>query len=223
MECQLVLDSLSGYLDGGLVESEVRQIEAHLTQCLSCHTVKLELTEIRQAARELPLHTPQRALWARIQSTIEREAVAKSGGKAAVQPGRWAQLLSRRFTLTFPQLAGVSALVVALVTFSFVNLTRQSSTPATPRITDLSAATILGEDELKEKIERRLAALSTRKETWDPEMRELFEHHLAKIDQSLSNCRQMLQANPTDQDHQQMVLALYQEKLQLLDDFERVE
>ncbi len=221
MDCQIVLDSLSNYLDGALLNDEVQLIKLHLVQCSRCQIVQFELTEIRRAARELPLHTPPRALWTRIQVSLEMETAAPALEREVVpSPGWWTRWMERRFTFTLPQLAGAGALAIALITFAFVNAFHQSTQPLS--FTQASAALLPGEDEIKHDIERRISTLKTRQVTWDPQMREMFERNLIKIDDSLKSSRQSLLENPNDTDHQQMVLTLYKEKLQLLQDYDRL-
>lgn len=224
MNCQIVLDALSNYLDGSLLTNEAQLIERHLGQCSHCHLVRMELVEIRQAARELPLHTPSRALWRRIQVSIEAETMAfGQSPEVRKPPSWWAQLMERRFTFTLPQLAGVGALTIALLTFAFVNAfhqnTRMPSSPLAPASTFVS---LPGEDELKHSIDQRMNVLKARQAAWDPQMLEIFQRNLIKIDDSLKNCRQSWLNHPEDKDHQQMVLTLYREKLQLLEDYDRL-
>ena len=222
MDCQIVLDSLSNYLDGSLLNDEVHLIKLHLGQCSRCQIVQFELTEIRHAARELPLHTPPRALWTRIQLSLETETAAPSLQRQAVkQPSWWARWMERRFTFTLPQLAGAGALGIALMTFAFINAYQQNARPLS--FTQASTAILLpGEDEIKHDIERKMTTLKERQVTWDPQMREMFERNLIKIDDSLKSSRQILLEHPNDTDHQQMVLTLYKEKLQLLQDYDRL-
>jgi hypothetical protein len=224
MDCQIVLDSLSNYLDDSLLANEAQLIESHLGQCSRCYSVRLELTEIRRAARELPLHTPPRALWARIQLSLEAESTEPGPARQAVkQPGWWTRLMERRFTFTLPQLAGASALAVALITFAFVNAFQQQPRPLNGSpFRQGSAALLPGEDEIKRDIDRQLNVLKARQAAWDPQMREIFERNLFKIDESLKSCRQSLDHNPHNSDHQQMVITLYNEKLQLLKDYDRL-
>lgn len=222
MDCQIVLESLSNYLDGSLLKDEVQLIKLHLGQCSRCQIVQLELTEIRRAARELPLHTPPRALWTRIQLSLETETAASSGWERQIvkQPGWWTRWMERRFTFTLPQLAGAGTLAIALTTFAFINAFHQNTRPL--NFTQASAALLPGEDEIKHDIEHRMNTLKERQVTWDPQMREIFERNLIKIDDSLKSSRQILLEHPNDVDHQQMVLTLYKEKLQLLQDYDRL-
>ena len=221
MDCQIVLDSLSNYLDGSLLNDEAQLIKTHLGQCSRCQTVRLELTEIRRAARELPLHTPPRALWTRIQLSLEMDAAAPGLPRQTMkQPSWWTRWMERRFTFTLPQLAGAGALAIALMTFAFVNAYHQNTRSL--NFTQASALLLPGEDEIKHDIEHRINTLKARQVTWDPQMREIFERNLIKIDDSLKSSRQSLLEHPNDADHQQMLMTLYKEKLQLLQDYDRL-
>jgi hypothetical protein len=226
MECRAVVSSLSDYIDMWMSESEVREIESHLVTCPDCQTIRFELNEIRTAARELPLHTPARALWQRIAVEIEPETPLPENPLSIERPEMnwWERLKSRRFTFTLPQLAGASALVAALVIIVIINTAppTQSNFDLEGGSRALQTALLPDEDRIRADLERRLSAINSRKANWDPEFRAEFERHLNKINDSLRNSRQMLQINPADGVQQQMVLTLYNEKRQLLADVERL-
>jgi hypothetical protein len=231
MECRAVVSSLSDYLDMWLSESEVREIESHLVACPKCQTLSLELNGIRSAARELPLHSPSPALWTRIAMEIAPEAPPPLIGNPITREERtdlnwWERLNARRFTFTLPQLASLCALVVALVfgvrflgfnnstTRNFVDLPQGSRALQTDLLPD--------EDRIRADLEVKLSEINLRKVDWDPDVRAEFERHLNKIDDSLRNSREMLLINPGDGIQRQMVLTLYNEKRQLLEDVERL-
>ena len=120
MECRAVVSSLSDYLDGRNIwasDDEVERIETHLTNCPTCLNLKLELSEIKNAARELPVHTPPLALWARISKAIEAEVPSENGPARETQnaSGWWGRLNSRKFTFSLPQLAAAGAFVAILI------------------------------------------------------------------------------------------------------------
>jgi hypothetical protein len=230
MECRAVVSSLSDYLDGQNIwvsDHEVEQIETHLTNCPTCQNLKLELSEIKNAVHELPVHTPPHALWTRISKAIESEI---SPGNAPIREiqnpsGWWGWLNSRKFTFSLPQLAAACAfavvLIVAGISANFdANPGGANSGPL--NITGAQNALLPEEVEIKADLERRLGAINARKAQWDPQLRADFEQSMNRIDESLKQCRHMLEGNPKDAFHQEMVRALYNEKRQLLEDVERL-
>ncbi|MBO0723748.1 MAG: zf-HC2 domain-containing protein [Blastocatellia bacterium] len=236
MECRAVVSSLSDYIDMWLSESEVREIESHLVACPKCQTVSFELNKIKSAARALPQHTPSAALWSRIVGEIEPEAPLSQQSLPEnilldrpllnENPGLnwWMRLNSRRFTLTLPQLAGMSAIVAALVIMLTSSLIRspQEGFDISHGAQALETALLPDEDRIRAELDSRVSAINLRKANWDPVVRAEFEKHLNKIDDSLRYSREMLQINPRDGVKRQMVLTLYNEKRQFLEDVERM-
>jgi|SRR5215475_991522 len=231
MECRAVIDSLSDYLDSQntpltvnwISDDEVEQIETHLTNCPACQNLKHELSEIKTAARELPLHTPPRAMWTRISNVIGAEISAENGPLHQTQnvSGWWGRLRSRKFTFSLPQLAACGALAVALIIAGNSGIFIPHS--GTLDFSGAQSAMLPDEGEIKAQLERRMDAVNARKANWDPQRRAEFEQRMIKIDESLNRCRYMLKDNPRDAVHQEMELrGLYNEKLQLLEDVERL-
>ena len=221
MECRTVRLSLSDFMDGrngSSNDSEMRNIEDHLASCPSCRSLQLELNEIKTAARELPLRTPPRALWTRIVNEIEIEQVVGTGTGQPVS-GLWGRLTSFRFTFSLPQMAGVAALAVVLITFTVLNFRGQSNEMD---FTRLQSALIREEMTKKAEIDRKMAAIEERKANWDPAFRADFERQLNRIEESIKQCRKNLEASPNDLNQVQRMLDLYEEKRQLLEDVERL-
>jgi hypothetical protein len=223
MECRKVVKVLSDYLDGLLADNDAGQIEGHLTSCAPCQSVRLELNEIRTAARDLPLHTPSRAMWTRLSNVIEAEIAAGKSATTNALPKQswWAQLKEKNFTFSLPQIAGAGAVTMALLAFSSVSFYRQYNSVLTLRGMQ-TAALFAEEAQLKLDLDRKMAAVRARMNAWNPQRRADFEQKLNRIEASLQNSRQLLQVNPNDQTHQVMMRNLYQEKRQLLEDVERL-
>lgn len=228
MECRAVVSLLSDYLDDQevwLSESDVRDITNHLGKCSKCWSVKHELDEIRVAARELPLHTPGRAVWTRISNVVEVELPTSKRPTRVEAPelNRWEWIKSHKFTFNLPQLAGAAVVALALLSIGVINQSNQAEKGYDMLNGATTALALLpDEDRIKAELTRRLDAINARKSKWDPQMREEFERHLKMIEDSLQHSRQLLNSNPADKVQQQMVLSLYQEKRQLLDDVERL-
>lgn len=224
MECRAVINSLSDYLDGQslwMPDSELRSIEDHLVICPNCQSVRLELTDIKISARELPLHTPPRAMWMRISNIIEAEVPMNERPTREELPEMswWERLKSRKFTFNLPQLAGAGVLAAALLVAATFVL-RPSQTEL--NFSGIQTALLPEEPELKAEIDQRLMALEPRKAKWDAQTRAEFEQNMARINESLKLCRRNLLAGPQDPIHRETLRALYNEQRQLLDDIERL-
>lgn len=215
MECSVVINSLSDYLDGSLAAQEFQFIEAHLIACPPCHAVKVDITQITFAAKELPLRTPSRALWVRIQNEIATE---KPGtGKVEEKKTSWWKTLSERhFTFTLPQLAGASALAFSLMVFGMYHALHRD-----PQIAAEASAALPMETEIQSKIQNKASQLNTRRVAWNPEIRTVYDNSLQRIDSSLSRVRQTW-VTTREPDQQKLLMDLYNEKLQILEDFERL-
>lgn len=223
MECRATARSLSDYLDGWISADEARSVEAHLTGCPACRSLKMELTEMKNAARELPLHTPSKAMWARIINEIEadRSGQWRPAGEDAGEGTWWEKFKSRRFSFSLPQLAGAGALAVAVAVFGYTSMDSPGQAGGRLNLAGARTAVLPDEDQLIREFDRRMATINARKASWDPQMRADFESQMNRIDQSLSKCRQMLNEKPDDKVHQEMVRSLHKEKIQLVNDVER--
>lgn len=223
MQCHQVVDSMSNYLDGTLAATDVALIETHLASCAPCQTVKLELNEICTAARDLPLHTPPRAMWTRISNVIEadlREGRVPVTG-ALPKLSAWEQFKQKTFSFSLPQLIGAGAVAVALVGFSSVSFYRQYNSVLTMR--GMQTAAIFAEEAtLKLDLERKLESVQTRMRGWEPQRRAAFEQRLKQVESGIQQCRAQLQVNPNDQTHLTMLRSRYQEKRQLLEEVEKL-
>ena len=68
-ECSRFDNELRAFLEG-----ETRPfIEVHAQDCGACRALLADLRAIRQAARELPLETPSRAVWDKVRATLEAD------------------------------------------------------------------------------------------------------------------------------------------------------
>ncbi len=212
MECRSVIDSLSEYIDGSLAATQSEPIESHLNQCPPCHAFKLDLANISGAAKELPLHTPSRALWARIQNEIEIETTPAR--KVEAEKSSWLKRWSQRtFTFNLPQLAGAGALAFSLFAFvSYKAIQPNSTSPVKGAEANVAQE---WDGIVKQKAEK----LNLRIATWSPQTRETYQNHLNKIDQSMGQARQVLTIRH-DPDQERLLLDLYKEKIQLMEDFE---
>ncbi|NOT61815.1 MAG: hypothetical protein HOP19_16500 [Acidobacteria bacterium] len=217
MECLIVRNTLSDYLDSGLPETEAHQFAAHLTGCENCQKLELQLAEIRMAARDLPLHTPSKALWMRISNTIEAEGMLTD--PRATRPMKKETLLDQWrnawASLSFPQLAGAGALAALLVAFGSVGIYRQFN--GVVSMGAMQTSVLPEESKLKSEFERKFDAFKAKMTSWDAQRRTAFESDLSRLEKSLDACRTQLAAHPQDAQLIEQMRQLYAEKSALLD------
>lgn len=218
MDCRNVVSSLSEYIDDGLATQESKQVAEHLEICQSCQATKLDLENLSQAARSLPLHTPGPVLWTRIRAEAEAEFLGAFGKRGdEVKKTSWSD---RKFSFTLPQLAGAAVMFMAVL-ISGGYLAREY-TAEKPAISARDAAASILAPELEETLRSQVSAFNQRKVNWDPNVRADFEHHLQEIDESIQSCRYSLAQNPNDQTQREMVRVLVDEKIRLLKDSSRM-
>jgi uncharacterized protein YukE len=228
MECRAVIESLSDFVDGQgtwISDNEKSSIEKHLDACPACQSLKLELTEIKTAARELPLHTPPQAIWVRIANTLEAELPASERKTREEFPKEtwWERFKARQFTFSLPQMAGAGALATALIVTGIYGLSGRTpnTDPTRLSLTGAQSALLTDEDQIRTELNRRLAEINKLKSGWNTQSRSEFETRLTRIEESLEKCRTALRANPNDQSQQQTLRKLYEEERQLLENAER--
>jgi hypothetical protein len=228
MDCRLVQNSMSNYIDGLMVDQDVHLLEGHLSECSHCHSLKLELSAVRTAARELPLQAPPRALWTRIQNEIELEVVSEQKGATPVrshehQPQSWwSGLRERKFSFSLPQLAGAGALAMLLLGVSMFGAYRQGSGKQMTVQGIMDASVLPEEQKLRKQVEDLKAEIEPRKAAWDPALREIFDTSFSRIDKSLDECRRNLAEKPEDGQHRERVRELYQEQIELLEAYRKM-
>ena len=217
MECLNVRNTLSDYLDSGLPETEAHQFAAHLTGCENCQKLELQLAEIRMAARDLPLHTPSKALWARISNTIEAEGMLTDPRTTRpMKKETWLDALRERWAaLSFSQLAGAGALAALLVAFGSIGIYRQFN--GLINMGAMQTNVLTEESNLKAEFDVKFNAFKAKMSGWDAQRRTAFESDLSRLEQSIDTCRQQLAARPQDAQLVEQMRKLYAQKSDLLD------
>jgi len=221
--CRTTITSLSQYIDGGLTPDEIREVSDHLNQCASCESVRAEIEQVRIAARDLPQHTPSPVLWTRIRAEIESEIVSEKIYARAPQKEQswWEHLFGIKVSLNLPQLAGATALIVLLAGYSASIL--RPNVSGVGKINPAAISAQLVDDPiLTAEVKAKLDEYNTRKSNLDPSIRNDFESVLQGIDTSIQGCKREISFNPTNAEQQAMFRSLYEEKIRLIDDMNRL-
>ncbi|HKS40868.1 MAG TPA: zf-HC2 domain-containing protein [Blastocatellia bacterium] len=224
MICKECQEFISDYIDGLLELGEQVKIERHLADCEPCRAVRDDLLQIVHFSHQLPEHAPSGALWARIQSDIAEERPA---GFVARAGAWWAQLKTRNFNLSIPQMVASAAALAIIISVGVLitgrNVAHDQNTVAS--VTEVNAHNLQrlsnpDIQQLEQDVSRLSETIEQRKSTWNPELRAAFDRNMYYVNQSLAECRHQLNDNPSDDVSQELMLNAYREKVRLLEGFQ---
>jgi tetratricopeptide (TPR) repeat protein len=193
-------DRLSEYLDDELGADERRELEAHLSGCVSCRTTLDELRAVVERARTVGDRAPDADLWPGI---AERIAAA----------GR-----SRRYTFSMPQLAAAAIVLMAL-SGGAVWLTRPADPPPAQVAVVEDPATVpvnLADAPYDQAVADLQRALDAGRSRLDPATIKVLEESLASIDEAIDQSQRALAADPANTYLYSHLAAARQRKLALL-------
>lgn len=194
IDCESAILRLDDYVDGSLVADEKAEVEAHLATCAACRAELESLRALLARATSLPRTMPPPArVWTAIESEIQ----------------------TRRAPLAFPArsrfsvpLLAAAAVVLMLLSSGVTALLLRRATPdhefATARA-EYSQATA----QLAKRIAANPAGLS-------PTTIAVLDRSLAIIDAAIREAEQALKTDPGDSSLEEMLLARYQQRLELL-------
>jgi hypothetical protein len=227
MNCEKCHELLSDFLDGTLSAEASAQFSRHLEECLSCASARDELSSIltmARASREQLVAPPdERAMWLRIRNTIEADArvnAARARAATVTGQGLWTRLWGKRWALSLPQLASVTAgvaVAVALVTAFGMRalLEGRGSEPPTQKIARRQVQNsdeMLNIEYLKQRVEQRRAR-------WNPRTRETFDRNMSVIDETVNEMLKELNERPHDEVSEETLNSAMRDKVELLKEF----
>ncbi len=224
MICKQCQEHISDYIDGLLELGEQVKIERHLADCEPCRAVRDDLLQIVHFSHQLPEHAPSGALWARIQSDISQEQPAGFLSRAGAW---WAQLKTRNFNLSIPQMVASAAAMAIIISVGVLitgrNVAHEQSTVASMgdvKANNLQRLSNPDIQQLEQDVSRLSETIEQRKSAWNPELRAAFDRNMYYVNQSLAECRHQLNDNPSDDVSQELMLNAYREKVRLLEGFQ---
>jgi hypothetical protein len=246
MNCEKCQELLSDYLDGAMNGEDHATFGAHLEECFPCFNVHAEMNSIVSFCRdnrgEYPAPPNERALWLRIQNTVESELLASA---AAQNPMRaveqreswWSRTMGRSWELSLPQvaMAVVAIIVVAsLATIFGLRGMRQVGTDGSvassgvrnsqgfalsgnPNALDLNSRVWQQQQQIKYWSQ----IVEERKAHWNPQVRADFEHNVSLLDETVQDSMKKLSERPTEHDEvtEEMLNSALNDKMQLLKEF----
>ena len=230
MVCEQCQELISDYIDGTLELGEQSKMEHHLADCEDCRAMRDDLLQVVHFSKQLPLHTPSSAVWARIETDLEAQRPRSSFSRAAAW---WARVQNRYLRLSIPQLAAAS-IALAIVVSIGVMFTRQNTAgftnqfaAAQPDAAPITRNLLSNPQEaeaitqMEHRIDQLAHTVEQRKVAWTPELRQAFDRNMIHVDQTLIECRHQLSNYPADKISQDLMLNAYREKVRLLEGFEK--
>jgi tetratricopeptide (TPR) repeat protein len=219
---------LSDYLDGELADAEQEAVESHLAGCAACAQVLEDLKGVVSRAASIQPRPPAADLWPGIAARID----APSGRDALTpfrrpEPWQWRRMLSRRLSLSLPQLAAAAVLLMAVsvgIAWSIAarpaspsqklqpsagsaaeaerprsDQSRQNGADSQARVDDVQTANISFADQQYDAAVADLEkALDRGRGRLDAATIAIVEHNLQIIDQAIAQARQALAADPAN-------------------------
>ena len=88
MECRDIQYRISEWVDGGLKETEITEVEAHVSLCRTCCHIYDDFRNLKEASLDLAVFEPSDRVWSNIRAhlvfegVLEKEARDKYLGKA---------------------------------------------------------------------------------------------------------------------------------------------
>jgi hypothetical protein len=160
------------------------ELEPHLKTCENCRALVTDLRYIAdQAKLLLPMHDPSPRVWNSIQSTLEKEGLAKEGrlrGPAHIVgfPNRSNNI---RIMAWAASIAAAIVLVVGLVQM------RQPQPPVTPIASALNAEFDADDSQLLAQLEQQ-----------SPQMREVYAKGLRDVNSAIAEAKQLAEHDPDE-------------------------
>jgi len=198
MNCDEIQARLDAWVDDALPAGEAAAVAAHLGDCERCREEAEALRTLVAQARALPRSVlPERDLWGGIEARLAPAGGASRPSPARERPGpsAWRPLLAAA------ALGGL-LLGAALASLWFRGAPEREFAREQARYAEASAA-----------LSRALAADAT---GLAPDTRAVVERTLSILDQAIAEAEAALAADPRNATLEQMLLARYQQRLDLL-------
>lgn len=189
-----ILARLDARADGTLPAGELATVERHLAECAACRREAEALMALLADARALPRElTPGRDLWGGIEGRLAPRAPSTV---RSIPPRRWRPLLLAAAIATV--LLGGAALLLL-------------RPPARPSVafTREQARYLAASTDLARALARDPGHLA-------PETQAVVGRSLSVVDQAIAEAEAALRADPRNPGLEQMLLARYAQRLELL-------
>mgnify|MGYP001086582502 CR=1 FL=1 len=212
MRCSTAKKILSEYIDGLIELKRKDSLEQHLKSCPGCREFLEDFREIKQKSVELEKFVPQDKSWEKIEKELKMQR-QESPSTSSAEGNRLGVL----FPLLKRRMAMASALIlVVAAAFMFFGIRYRHAGRNSPQYTIVKLEE--AEHYYQKAVKTLWEAASLQEEFIDPQLAEVFQENLKIVNSSMIACKQAVLENPGDIESRDYLLALYREKLDLLEE-----
>jgi len=217
MKCSKARKMISDYVDDNLEARKKSNLEKHIEGCPGCQEVLKDLKKIAEGAKELEDLSPSDHTWLNIEARLAKEAQTV---QIPERPARkWLDFLVFQPRLRYALISAVLLLVVVGGFFLGIRYFRGGITPALNNHQKYTLAKLEeAERHYKLAIRALAEAVSSRQESLNAQVAEIFKRNLEIIDASIQACREAVVDQPKNIEARNYLLFVYREKLNLLDE-----
>jgi predicted anti-sigma-YlaC factor YlaD len=214
MRCAQAHKLIGDQLEDTIGTADKAKLDTHLAHCADCRAILADFKRIADGARELPKHEPSARVWTGVLAGVGLSGREPARERAAA-PG-WGE---RFFLLGRARTAWAAALLLVVIAGGIAVGTRIGRNDA-PTLSADDTYT-LGKLEEAEKhyqlaIEALQAAVGGRITGLDPLIAAAFARNLGDIDAVIRECRNAVQANPSNLSARAYLLDAYKDKVEFL-------
>jgi len=226
MNCENYQTLLSDFVDGALSAEDCAGLELHLKSCPDCNDARSDLSVIVDFCRDQRgVYDPvpnAKAMWLRITNLIEAEQASASPEEIHREAGWFFRMMNRSWQVSFPQLAGLVAVIILVVAVGTAVGVRRFSFGGGPQVGGLVPIPLRLEDRYRQQ-QQTIAYWNDRvdmnKARWSPQMRETFDRNMSVIDAAVDDSMKQLKINPHDTVSEDILNEALNDKVALLKEF----
>lgn len=211
-------ETLSAFVDGDLSTADADAIEAAIAEGTGDAGLKAQIEELRTLkalAREVRPEGPPRDLWPQIEASLQSEGViAKAAKPVKVERPGWIERIFFTKQVWMPALGtAMAAVAILMVQAPWEDPRAEEKAKAVQQFqVEIHAARTA----YLTAIQKLAAAAESEADRLPPKARAQLEKSLATVDQAIAECEATLQKAPNDPFGHETLVALYDEKIRLL-------
>lgn len=209
-------EQLYEYVDGGLTDADMAEVEAHLEACAHCRETLSEIQALLSDAAALPRSiAPARDLWNDISSKIDEHAPGKVVDLATARTP-WVTRWGRGVAVAALLFIGLGVFWLRYDVRVDLNGVGEATRAPSENFQGALADYRQAESAYRDAIRDLSTAYKTRRDTLPPDTRDVLDENLRIIDRAIEASRAALEGQESNPEAGEMLIAMYQKKVALL-------